>query len=191
MKKIVLASASPRRKELLTQIGLKFRVCQSKKEEDSIGNSAKQVVKDLSYIKARDVFDRGNQDTIVIGADTVVALDDRIMGKPADEREAYDMLSSLQGRMHQVYTGVTIIWKQEESVHMSSFYEKTDVEVYPMSETQIRDYIATKDPFDKAGGYGIQGMFAAFVKGICGDYNNVVGLPAGRIYQELKSQNLI
>lgn len=191
MREIVLASASPRRKDLLTQIGLKFKVCQSKKEEDINGRSAKQVVKELSYIKAKNVFERGNREAIVIGADTVVSLDEQIMGKPADEKEAFEMLNSLQGNRHQVYTGVTIIWRQDESIHMSSFYEKTDVWIYPMSEKEITDYIATKDPFDKAGAYGIQGVFAAFVKGIEGDYNNVVGLPVGRIYHELKNQNLI
>ena len=110
-----------------------------------------------------------------------------IMGKPSNEEEAFVMLSKLQGREHQVYTGVAFSMMQENgTVTYHVFYEETKVFLYPMNQEEIRAYIATKDPMDKAGSYGIQGCFAAYIQGIQGDYNNVVGLPVGRVYQEWK-----
>lgn len=191
MKEFVLASASPRRKELLSQIGIKFRTCVSKKEEAVLRDRPIEIVKDLSYTKARDVFERGNRDAIVIGADTIVVFEDKILGKPKNEAEAYEMINMLQGEVHTVYTGVSVIWRDEENTRVSSFYAETDVELYYMSEEEIRAYIATKEPYDKAGGYAIQGYFARYVKRIKGDYNNVVGLPIGKLYQILNSLNLL
>lgn len=191
MKEVVLASASPRRKELLSQIGIDFRICVSKKEEEILRNKPEDIVKDLSYTKARDVFENDNRDAIVIGADTIVVYDEKVLGKPKSEEEAYEMIKMLQGNVHQVYTGVTIIWRQEDETHVSSFFAVTDVEIYYMSEDEIRAYIATNEPYDKAGGYGIQGYFARYVKQIKGDYNNVVGLPIGKLYQILNSLNLL
>lgn len=191
MKEFVLASASPRRKELLSQIGIKFRTCVSKKEEMILRDRPIDIVKDLSYTKARDVFERGNRDSIVIGADTIVVYEDKVLGKPKNEAEAYEMINMLQGEVHTVYTGVSIIWRDDENTRVSSFYAETDVELYYMSEEEIRAYIATNEPYDKAGGYAIQGYFARYVKQIKGDYNNVVGLPIGKLYQILNSLNLL
>ena len=191
MKEFVLASASPRRKELLTQIGIKFRTCTSKKEEEILRNTPEDIVKDLSYTKARDVYERGNRDAIVIGADTIVVADEVVLGKPKDEAEAFAMIKKLQGDTHQVYTGVSIIWEQNNNTHVSSFVAMTEVELYYMSDEEIRNYIELKEPYDKAGGYAIQGYFARYVKQIKGDYNNVVGLPIGKLYQVLNSLNLL
>lgn len=191
MKEFVLASASPRRKELLAQIGIKFRTCTSKKQEKILRKHPEEIVKDLSYTKARDVFERGNRDAVVIGADTIVVYDDKVLGKPKSEEEAYEMIKLLQGNTHKVYTGMNIIWSQDGNTHISSSFAMTEVELYYMSEEEIRSYIATKEPYDKAGGYAIQGYFARYVKRIKGDYNNVVGLPVGKLYQILNSLNLL
>lgn len=181
---IILASASPRRKELLHQIGLDPRIEPSHVEEVITSTHPESVVKELAEQKAADIAaGYQGQDVVVIGADTVVAVDDQILGKPADEAHAVAMLTALQGRTHQVYTGVTLIaCNTGKSV---TFAEKTEVTVYPMTQMEIERYAASGDPMDKAGAYGIQGQFAAHVKGIEGDYNNVVGLPVGRLYQEL------
>lgn len=195
MNKIVLASASPRRRELLEQIGLAFEVVPGQIEEKTKSTEPSEMVMELSARKAQDIYDKlpteKRSSAIVAGADTVVVLEDRIMGKPADEKAAEDMLSSLQGRTHQVYTGVTLIWQGEKNQPPSrlSFYEKTDVTMYPMSALEIRSYVDTGEPMDKAGAYGIQGKCAAFIKEIRGDYYNVVGLPIGRLYQEIKKIN--
>lgn len=190
MKSIILASASPRRKELMTQVGLTFRVQPSNKDEIITKNNPEEIVKEISYQKAKEVFENGHEQDIVIGADTIVIYEGNILGKPKDEAEAYAMINRLQGNTHQVYTGVSVIWKQENNTHVLAFAERTDVELFPMSDKEIREYVDTKEPFDKAGGYGIQGCFASFVKRINGDYNNVVGLPVARLYQELKNQKL-
>lgn len=190
MKSIILASASPRRKELMTQIGLTFRVQPSNNDEIITKTNPEEIVKELSHQKAKEVFENGHLQDIVIGADTIVIYEGNILGKPKDEAEAYAMINRLQGNTHQVYTGVSVIWKQENITHVLTFADRTDVELYPMSEKEIREYVDTKEPFDKAGGYGIQGCFASFVKRINGDYNNVVGLPVARLYQELKNQKL-
>ena len=124
-------------------------------------------------------------DIIVLGADTVVACDGKILGKPADTEGAVAMLTMLQGRGHEVYTGVTILYEENGERMTLTFHEKTTVHFYPMTDAQIREYVATGDPMDKAGAYGIQGLCARYISGIAGDYNNVVGLPVGRVYQEL------
>lgn len=191
MKEFVLASASPRRKELLAQIGIKFRTCTSKKQEEILRHNPEEIVKDLSYTKARDVFERGNRDAIVIGADTIVVYDEKVLGKPKSEEEAFEMIRMLQGNVHKVYTGMNIIWTDNGNTHISSSVAMTEVELYYMSEEEIRAYVSTKEPYDKAGGYAIQGYFARYVKQIKGDYNNVVGLPIGKLYQILNSLNLL
>lgn len=188
MKPIILASGSPRRQELLTQIGLEFIVIPSKKEEVLRYSDPKDVVEDLSRQKAEDIAARAEPGTVIIGADTVVALDGEILGKPHDPEEAKRMLNKLQGRTHQVFTGVTIVIKGEDGAAEEeiTFSEKTEVHIYSMADEEIRRYVATGDPLDKAGAYGIQGMFAAYVEGITGSFYNVMGLPVGRVYQELK-----
>ena len=127
---------------------------------------------------------------LVIGADTVVAFQDSILGKPADAAMARDMLLRLQGNTHQVYTGVTLLLRQGGTVTQKSFYEKTEVVFYPMTGEEIDAYVRTGEPMDKAGAYGIQGKSAVFVEKIDGDYSNVVGLPLARLYQELKQMGI-
>lgn len=185
MNRIILASASPRRRELLHQIDLEPEIIPSAIEEKITKTEPDLVVMELSEQKAMDVAEtcRGTK-AFVIGADTVVAFGGRILGKPHSEEEAFEMISSLQGNTHQVYTGVTVIDCQTGA--RETFAERTEVQVYPMEDGEIRNYIATKEPMDKAGAYGIQGRFAAYIQGIHGDYNNVVGLPVGRVYQTLK-----
>lgn len=210
--RLVLASASPRRRELLSQIGLEFTVMPSTKEENAKTMEAGALVQELSRQKAVDIWEQlsGGQgqnpdadqeqiseetqepnlngkrqpELLVIGADTVVCCEGKILGKPHSREAAAEMLTALQGRSHEVYTGVTL-YSQSETV---TFFECTQVEFYPMTEVEISEYIDSKEPMDKAGAYGIQGLGARFVKGIRGDYNNVVGLPVGRLYQELKSR---
>lgn len=191
MNKIILASASPRRKELLRQIGIKYTVMPSTMEEKTTKTLPHEVVQELSYQKAMDVCKRlqeqGEDDFTVIGADTVVSYMDMIMGKPVDKADACRMLRQLQGNVHQVYTGVTLCFKQKDMHSMfHTFYERTDVSMYPMDENEIEAYAASGEPMDKAGAYAIQGGCAAYIQSICGDYNNVVGLPVGRLYQEMK-----
>ncbi len=198
---IILASASPRRRELLGQVGLTPIVIPSHVEETITCTEPAQVVMELSAQKAEDVaaaalsrpedgtLPAGRQTAVqrvVIGADTVVAVDGRILGKPADAAEAVQMLSLLAGRTHQVYTGVTMIFAG--SGERVTFAERTDVHVCPMTRAQMEAYAATGDPLDKAGAYGIQGRFAAYVTGIFGDYNNVVGLPVCRVCSELRAR---
>ncbi|MCD8118634.1 MAG: Maf family protein [Lachnospiraceae bacterium] len=251
--RIILASASPRRKELLTQIGLEFTVCPAVSEEVRTKQEPAELVEELSRQKAKEVAARlfsadvdpeqlseENSDSIfhspgkkekrewkdcvVIGADTIVActggnfaenaeelatcrkmttdeekvLEEKskektiILGKPKDVADAKRMLRMLSGHTHQVYTGVTLIYVDENGAfHERVFHERTDVTVYPMTEEEIDRYIETNEPLDKAGAYGIQGRFAAYIEKINGDYNNVVGLPVARVYQELKKLKTI
>ena len=182
---LILASASPRRKELLEKIGLPFTVQPAKGEERITQKSPAAVVMELSRQKAEEIAAAQTGDCIIIGADTVVAKGEKIMGKTKDAADAKQMLRSIADDCHQVYTGVTLI---RTGAHPQSvtFQEKTDVFLYPISDAELDAYIASGDPMDKAGAYGIQGDFAIYVKRIAGDYYNVVGLPIGRVYQELK-----
>ena len=182
----ILASGSPRRQELLGQLGVNFLVQPSEIEENVNSNKPEEVVLELSSQKATAVAFQAPPYSLVLGADTVVAVNDKILGKPATHEEAYEMIASLQGRTHQVYTGVTMICKEENGQRGVSFVERTDVTLFPMSEEEISDYTKSEEPMDKAGGYGIQGRFARYVLAIHGDYSNVVGLPVGRVYQEWK-----
>ncbi len=200
--RIILASASPRRRELLAQIGLDFEVKVSNVEEVVTTTKPGAVVEELSRQKAEAVYKEliagtegaevgsvgttelvtEDEGVLVIGADTVVAIEDQILGKPKDDEDAKAMLRMLAGKTHAVYTGVTLITKGT----IKSFHEKTEVTFFAMSEEEIAEYVATKDCGDKAGAYGIQGFCARYIAGIHGDYNNVVGLPVGRLYQEAK-----
>lgn len=239
--KIYLASASPRRRELLEQIGLKFEVKVSHVEERVTASEPGRVVEELSMQKAEAVLaeltarkaeavpeeltvrkaeavlaeltlqenasgeagktdcqksgvdtekaksPRGANEILVIGADTVVELDGRILGKPSGPEQAAEMLGRLAGRTHRVYTGVTLLYRTGEGETLrKTFHEVTRVSFYPMSEKEITCYLNTGDCLDKAGAYGIQGFCARYIRGIEGDYHNVVGLPVGRLYQEVK-----
>lgn len=206
MKKIILASGSLRRRELLSQIGLEYKVIVSNADENTSIAEPREMVCTLSDMKAQEVWNQLSEEekrcSIVIGADTVVSDGVSILGKPKNEADAFAMIKRLQGKIHSVFTGVTFIAAQRQGEGEAtdnetaifndtkkdsfSFYEETKVRVYPMSDEEIRRYIATGESMDKAGAYGIQGAFAAYVAGIEGDYNNVVGLPVARVYQELR-----
>lgn len=192
MNKIILASQSPRRRELLEQVGMKFEVIPSTVEEKITKTDPVEIVIELSAQKAMDVgngfCDRRENQILVIGADTIVVLDGEIMGKPKNRSDAAGMLEKLQGRTHSVYTGVTLYYKEDGNFETISFARETKVSFYPMSQREIEQYIATQEPMDKAGAYGIQGKSAVFIKEIEGDYNNVVGLPVAAIYQEMKER---
>ena len=179
--KIVLASNSPRRKELLEQANIEFEVIGADVEEVTTKTKPDEVVMELSQLKATAVAS-SNPGRVILAADTVVAFADVILGKPKDEEDAFKMLEALSGMTHQVYTGVTLI-EADGSVH--TFAECTDVTMYENSKELIEAYIATGEPMDKAGAYGIQGKGAVLVKEIKGDYNNVVGLPLARVYRYL------
>ena len=144
------------------------------------------MVEELSSRKAEAVFRQIKGDVLVIGADTVVAIGEQILGKPENEAHAKDMLKSLQAREHHVYTGVTIYKRQNGKEFRSVFSESTLVKFFPMTDAEIQWYVSSKEPMDKAGAYGIQGLGARYIERISGDYNNVVGLPIARLYQELK-----
>ncbi|EEX22132.1 septum formation protein Maf [Blautia hansenii DSM 20583] len=190
MRKIILASASPRRRELLEQGGIPFTVIPSQAEEKITTEQPGQAVEELSYLKCSDIYEKSLGDVLVIGADTVVASEGKILGKPSSQKDAVKMLQSLQGREHEVYTGVTIMAREGNENRKKTFHEKTKVVFYPMSDEEIRSYVNTGEPMDKAGAYGIQGKSAVFIKEISGDYNNVVGLPLARLYQELKNMGI-
>ncbi len=194
-KTIILGSASPRRRELLAQIGADFEVRVSNKEEIYHSNVPEEIVKELALMKAENVAEELAEEnpagavksTVVIGADTIVVLDGKILGKPADEADAVRMLSSLQGRRHDVYTGVAVLdYDENGEKRVYNYPVGTAVYVNEMTEEEIRAYVETKDPLDKAGAYGIQGRFAAHIDRIEGDYYNVVGLPVSRVYRTLR-----
>lgn len=182
MKKIVLASGSPRRSELLEQIGVVFEVHKAEGEEVITSTVPSEAVKELALQKAEEVAEKWQGD-VIIGADTVVAAEGQILGKPENREDALRMLRLLSGKEHEVITGVAVILR--ESGKLVHFAETTKVRVYPMTGAQMERYADSGEPTDKAGAYGIQGKFAAYVAGIEGDYNNVVGLPVGRLYQEV------
>ena len=240
--RVILASQSPRRQELLKHIYKYFEIVPSNASEDINEADPSKLVEKLSLIKAEEVYSRvqdedemvpeltgmkrlskmfkssklnDTDNLLVIGADTIVVLDGEILGKPKDEEDAVNMLKRLQGRAHEVYTGVTVIRNvdddedetggsgagdsaetiQEEGSETSiikiTFHEKTVVHIAEMTDDEIKKYVETGDPLDKAGSYGIQTVFMKYVSGIEGDYNNVVGLPVARLYAELKKINAI
>lgn len=166
-------------------LGFEYDVIPSETEENCSFTEPADYVQALSALKASDVAGRLGNGFLVIGADTIVVLDDKILGKPKDSEDAFRILSGLSGRRHEVYTGITLIDTDNGRKH--SFYERTEVEFYPLSDEEIRAYIATGDPFDKAGGYGVQSKGAYLVKAVYGDFYNVVGLPVAKLYRELKA----
>ena len=212
MRKVILASASPRRKELLRQVGVDFETLPAVGEEITTKEDPAEAVQELALQKASEAASRlgilarpeagaalmgkdlaqllaggeGREEFLVLGADTVVACGGAILGKPRDEADAVSMLTRLSGRTHSVFTGVALIYGKDGGTECHTFYEETKVTMYPMSTAEIAAYVATGEPMDKAGAYGIQGKCAIYIEKIQGDYNNVVGLPVARIYQEMK-----
>ena len=176
---IILASQSPRRRELLERMGIRnFRVVSAdidEREEEQL--PPEQLVCRLALRKAEAVAEKAPKGAVIIAADTVVSLDGTVLGKPGDKLEAFKMLSTLSGNRHQVYTGLCVIWDGDKRTE----YEVTDVTFRELGEKEIEDYIATGEPMDKAGAYGIQGYGALLVERIEGDYYNVMGLPVCRL----------
>lgn len=191
MKRVILASASPRRRMLLEQAGLEFEIKVSDAAEDISGKSPEDTVKELSMRKADSIGSITGGDCIILAADTVVACDDVILGKPENEKDAMRMLRMLQGRTHQVYTGVTILEGREGHRKNETFAVCTDVTMYEASDAEIERYIKSGEPADKAGAYAIQGKGFYFVKEIHGDYNNVVGLPTLAIRKIVRMSGLL
>ena len=208
-KRIILGSASPRRRELLEQIGIEFEIVVSDAREHYKSTRPEDIVRELALMKAEHVakeverrekeraeqasipgLDTGEahlRNVVILGADTIVVLDGQILGKPSDEEAAFSMLKSLQGRMHQVYTGVAVLnFDGSGSLRTISHAEETKVYVHEMTDEEIRRYIAAGESMDKAGAYGVQGRFAAFIDRIEGDYYNVVGLPVAYLYHTVK-----
>lgn len=189
MSRLILASRSPRRKELMQKFAAEFS-CEPAVEEEIIpaGTPVTDTARVLSAQKAKEVYDRHRgEDVTVIGSDTIVVCDGKIYGKPKDEEDAKRMLRELSGKTHQVLTGVTILSKDLEE----SFTSATDVTFFPFSDAQIDAYVATGEPMDKAGAYGIQGLGALLVKKINGDYYTVVGFPVGEIAALLVKNGVI
>ena len=208
-KRIILGSASPRRRELLEQIGIEFEIVVSDAREHYKSTRPEEIVRELALMKAEHVAkeverrekERAEQasiprletgevhlcNVVILGADTIVVRDGQILGKPSDEEEAFSMLKSLQGRMHQVYTGVAVLNSDGSgSLRTISHAEETKVYVHEMTDEEIRRYIAAGESMDKAGAYGVQGRFAAYIDRIEGDYYNVVGLPVAYLYHTVK-----
>lgn len=178
--KLVLASKSPRRSEILKNAGIDFTVRVADADETiPEGTRPEDAVVFLAARKAMAV--PRADDEVVIGADTVVVLDDKILGKPKDRDDAFNMIKSLSGRVHSVFTGVCAIG---DGISLT-FAEETKVEFYPLSDDEINEYVNTDEPYDKAGAYGIQGLASKFINGIHGDYFNVVGLPMSSVYKKI------
>ena len=176
----VLASASPRRKEILSSMGLEYEVMAASVEEITDKTRPEEMVMDLSGLKAEataSLLDR-DRDSLIIAADTLVWHEGKALGKPADEEEAYAMLKSLGGKSHSVYTGVTLIAFFGRERYEDVFYDCSKVTIREMSDEEIRAYIACGEPMDKAGAYAIQGVFSKYIEAFEGSYNNVVGLPS-------------
>lgn len=201
--KIILASGSPRRRELMNLVGADYIVIPSNKEEDMSGHDPEEMVKRLSEMKARDVLsivqDRVANGTlpgeysncVVIGCDTVVAYNGKILGKPHNETEAFDMIRDFSGLSHHVLTGVCLIKAENcKPVDVRNYAVSSSVKVAPMTDDEIRNYIATGESLDKAGAYAIQGRFCPFIEGIEGDYYNIVGFPIHSIYSALKDMGI-
>ncbi|MDQ0208006.1 Maf family protein [Alkalicoccobacillus murimartini] len=183
MKPLILASSSPRRKELLQQVHFDFSIQTSEVDEQLDPDwLPEDAVKHLSKKKAEAVFST-NREAVVLGADTIVVVDGVIVGKPSNHAAAKEMLQTLSGRNHQVLSGVTIL----SSENMISFYNETNVSMYELSPKEIDRYLATGEPFDKAGSYGIQGIGATLVHSIQGDYYSVMGLPLAQTTRALSA----
>lgn len=189
-RSIILASGSPRRRELLTLLFDEFEVIVSDCQETVTSQDPEKVTEELALQKAEAVagsLPLRTDPVIVIGADTVVSIDGKILGKPADQKQAVDMLRVLSGKSHNVSTGVALVGLEDgRQTRLKVFSETTKVRVAELTEEEIISYVNTSEPYDKAGAYGIQGMFGKHIQGIEGDYNNVVGLPVHRLYEELK-----
>lgn len=186
MKKIILASQSPRRKELLEKCGYPFLIDVADIDETiHTENDLKEEIRLLSIRKAKEVLKR-HEDAIVIGSDTIVVVDKEILGKPHSEEEAKEMLRKLSNHTHEVITGIAILSNKREYSNTSTSY----VTFEELSEEEIDKYVETKEPMDKAGAYAIQGIASRYIKNINGDYYSIMGFPVSMVYEELKNIDL-
>ncbi len=182
MTRIILASKSPRRRELMEMLKLPFEVIVSDIDERiDYDNDLVKEIESLSYRKAYAVY-KDHQDALVIGSDTIVKIGNDVLGKPRSIEHARNMLKELSGRTHEVVTGVTIICNGQ----VETFSSVAEVTFYPMTEEEIDEYLETNEPMDKAGSYAIQGDAAKFIRSINGDYYTIVGLPIAELYHRLK-----
>lgn len=180
--KLILASSSPRRQEILNQVQIPFTIRKPNLDESQIDTiEPNEKVKQLAILKGNSV-PIYNKDEVILAADTIVSYKQNIFEKPKDKEDAYQMISKLSGHVHEVFTGVMLRSLGSEKV----FVERTKVEFWPLPEEEIDWYVSTNDPYDKAGAYGIQSLGAMFVKQIIGDYYNVMGLPISRLVRELQ-----
>lgn len=185
--KIILASKSPRRKELLDLLKIEYEIKVSNAEETlEKGLTPKEQAKKLAYIKAKTVFDETEGNRIIIGSDTMVVKDRKIYGKPKDEADALKILKELNGKKHEVITGLAILVEENNQYKEYVTYDKTEVTIKNMSEQEIKTWIATGEAADKAGAYAIQGEFSVFIEKMNGNYSTVVGLPIHKVYDILK-----
>lgn len=190
---VILASGSPRRKELLALTGVSYEIVTSDCDETPTKVNPEDIVMELSLRKGEDVYEKvvkdgrldPKEENLLVAADTLVFLNDKRLGKPGTEENAIKMLKELSGKVHSVLTGVCLIYTNKGEKKTVSFFEKTDVSVYELTEKEIEEYAASGEPLDKAGAYAIQGLFAKYIKEIKGEYSNVVGLPIGRLYHEM------
>ena len=186
---LILASASPRRKELLEQLGVDFKIEVADCDEIMDDEIAPDVLVQRNASEKAKAVAKLNPQNTVLGADTVVTIDGKILGKPKDREEAFNMLKKLQGRSHYVYTGIALVYHNEEKWIVKTEAVGTEVFFGSMTDKEIENYVATGEPMDKAGAYGIQGKAGAFIEGIRGPYSNVVGLPIYNVKKMLDSIN--
>lgn len=186
---LILASKSPRRRELLEQMGISLKIIPSDLDENGIQlENPEHLVKELARLKAEDIA-ADHPESWTLGADTIVVVDDKVLGKPESKPDAARMLEMLSGRTHQVLTGFCLTCPALDKKMMT--FVKTDVEFKPLSQPEIQWYINTGEPDDKAGAYGIQGKGAFLVQRICGSYSNVVGLPVCEVIDAMIALNII
>jgi septum formation protein len=188
--KLYLASGSPRRRELLTLAGIAFEIRPCNDPEETTASTPIQTVLDLSSHKAHAVFEKISNspdkgDFTVLGADTIVVIDGEIIGKPKDDEDARQILKKLSGRTHEVFTGVCLLARKNGKNRKKTFYERTAVTMYEITDAELDTYLASGEHMDKAGAYAIQGLAVKFVRKVTGDYSNIVGLPVARVYHEL------
>lgn len=190
--KIILASKSPRRKELLDLLKMKYEIKVSNAEETiEKGITIEEQAKRLSYIKAKTIFDETSGDRVIIGSDTMVVKDGIIYGKPKDEKDAKEILKELNGNKHQVITGLAILVEKDGKYQEYLTYDITEVQLKNMSDEEIQNWINTGEAFDKAGAYAIQGEFSIFIEKINGNYSTVMGLPIHKVYDILKDIGIL
>ena len=182
MNKVILASQSPRRKELLSLLNIEFEAIPADIDEEiNLDNDLVSEIEKLSYQKANHIFS-AHKDSLVIGSDTIVKINNQVLGKPKNYDDASKMLHMLSNNTHEVVTGVTILVDDK----VETFSEIAKVTFYPLTDEEIDEYIKTNEPMDKAGAYAIQGIGAKFIKSIDGDYYTIMGLPIGQLYHRLK-----